>query len=264
MRITDLKTFVVGNPPPGFGGRYFIFVKLVTDDGIEGVGEVYARPFGPHVVASDDRGRVRALRRRRGPVPDRDAVADVYSRGYTPAPRSLARWAFSSGIEMACWDIIGKEVGKPVYELLGGRVHERLRSYTYHLSRAGRPDDCVYNDPELAAERAAEYVDAGLHRASSSTRPGPTRPSIRASRRSNRWSARSASSGMLREAVGDQGRPAVRHPRPVHRVGRDPARAAARALRSAVVRGAGAARDAGGDGAWSRARPRSRSRPASG
>ena len=34
---------------------------------------------------------------------------------------------------MACWDIVGKEVNKPIYELLGGRVHDRLRSYTYHL-----------------------------------------------------------------------------------------------------------------------------------
>ena len=40
MPITALKTFVVGNPPPHFGGRYFVFLKLVTDAGIEGVGEV--------------------------------------------------------------------------------------------------------------------------------------------------------------------------------------------------------------------------------
>ena len=37
MEIKDLKTFVVGNPAPHFGGRYFIFLKLITDDGIEGV-----------------------------------------------------------------------------------------------------------------------------------------------------------------------------------------------------------------------------------
>ena len=50
MKITDVKTFVVGNPPPHYGGAYWIFLKLVTDTGIEGVGEVYSVPFHPHVV----------------------------------------------------------------------------------------------------------------------------------------------------------------------------------------------------------------------
>ena len=52
MKIAGLKTFVVGNPPPSFGGQYFIFVKLVTDDGIEGVGEVYGTAFGPKVMVA--------------------------------------------------------------------------------------------------------------------------------------------------------------------------------------------------------------------
>ena len=50
MRIAELRTFVVGNPPPSFGGRYFVFLTLTTDDGIEGVGEVYAATFHPAVV----------------------------------------------------------------------------------------------------------------------------------------------------------------------------------------------------------------------
>ena len=47
MKIAGLKTLVVGNPPPGFGGRYFIFLKLVTDNGIEGFGEAYTATFHP-------------------------------------------------------------------------------------------------------------------------------------------------------------------------------------------------------------------------
>ena len=50
MKITDVTTFVVGNPPPSFGGRYFIFLKLTADNGIVGYGEVYSVPFHPHVV----------------------------------------------------------------------------------------------------------------------------------------------------------------------------------------------------------------------
>ena len=69
---------------------------------------------------------------------------------------------------MACWDIIGKSLGKPVYELLGGQVHERLRSYTYIYPKKGDayPDDDddshVYVNPDSAAERAVEYVDQGF------------------------------------------------------------------------------------------------------
>ena len=51
MKIIDVKTWVVGNPPPGIGGRYFIFVKLTTDSGVHGYGEAYSASFGPHVTA---------------------------------------------------------------------------------------------------------------------------------------------------------------------------------------------------------------------
>ena len=50
MKIAELKTFVVGNPPPAFGGRYFLFLKLKTACGIEGVGEVYAASFAPKAI----------------------------------------------------------------------------------------------------------------------------------------------------------------------------------------------------------------------
>ena len=66
-----------------------------------------------------------------------------------------------SAIETACWDIVGKELDKPVYELLGGQVHEKLRSYTYLYPRESDQTD-VYSDPELAAVRAAEYVEQGF------------------------------------------------------------------------------------------------------
>ena len=40
MKMADPKTFAVGNPPPHFGGRYRIFIKLVADGGVTGYGEV--------------------------------------------------------------------------------------------------------------------------------------------------------------------------------------------------------------------------------
>ena len=51
MKITDVKTWVVGNPPPGIGGKYFIFVKLTTDSNVVGYGEAYNATFSAHVTA---------------------------------------------------------------------------------------------------------------------------------------------------------------------------------------------------------------------
>jgi L-alanine-DL-glutamate epimerase-like enolase superfamily enzyme len=59
------------------------------------------------------------------------------------------------------WDIAGKAVEKPVYELLGGRVHERLRSYTYIYPEAHEGAE-VYADPDRSAEIAAGYVKEGF------------------------------------------------------------------------------------------------------
>ena len=51
MKIAEITTFVVANPPPHRGGPYFVFVKLTTDSKIEGIGEVYGTPFHPSKVA---------------------------------------------------------------------------------------------------------------------------------------------------------------------------------------------------------------------
>lgn len=160
MKIESLETFVVGNPPPHYGGRYFIFVKLRTSCGVEGIGEVYTATFSPKVVVAMiedvfERHFVDA-----DPFHIEKLWRAVYGRGYTLRP-DISLMSVLSGLETACWDIVGKSVGKPVYELLGGRVHDRLRSYTYIYPRPGE-DDSVYSDPDLAAERALEYVELGF------------------------------------------------------------------------------------------------------
>ncbi len=162
MKITDAKTWVVANPPPHFGGRYFIFVKLITDGGVEGIGEVYAATFGPHVIAR----MIEDICERRvigaDPFKIEKLWRSVYGSGYNLRP-DVSLVGALSGVEMACWDIIGKEVGKPVYELLGGRVRDKLRSYTYLYPD---PDDAdpneVYTNPDLAAKRAAQCVSQGF------------------------------------------------------------------------------------------------------
>lgn len=160
MKITDVKTFVVGNPPPGFGGRYFVFLKLITDAGIEGLGEVYSLPFHPHVVEKMIKDVVERCVIGQEPYNIERIWRSVYSSGFTQHP-DLSMMGILSGIEMACWDIVGKDVNKPVYKLLGGQVHEKLRSYTYIYPKPGDKTD-VYADPILAAERAAEYLAMGF------------------------------------------------------------------------------------------------------
>ncbi len=160
MKITEAKTFVVGNPPPHFGGRYFVFVKLTTDGGVEGIGEVYAATFGPHTLARMIEDVCERHVIGADPFKIERLWRAVYGRGYSLRP-DLSLVGVLSGIEMACWDIVGKALDKPVYELLGGRVRETLRSYTYLYPEPGE-DETVYSDPDLAAERAAACVAQGF------------------------------------------------------------------------------------------------------
>jgi L-alanine-DL-glutamate epimerase-like enolase superfamily enzyme len=67
-----------------------------------------------------------------------------------------------SGLEMACWDIVGKALDRPVYDLLGGKVNERLRTYTYLYPRADQDAASFYNDASASAEAAAGYVSDGF------------------------------------------------------------------------------------------------------
>ncbi len=160
MKLAGIQTFVVGNPPPHFGGRYFVFVKLTTSCGISGVGEAYCVPFEPHLVAKMIEDVFARYAEGRDPHDIETLWRRVYSSGFTQHP-DLTVMGVLSALEMACWDIIGKAANQPVYKLLGGQVHERLRAYTYIYPRPGDQSD-VYNDPDLAAVRAAEYLAQGF------------------------------------------------------------------------------------------------------
>lgn len=169
MKITDVKTFVVSNPPPQIGGRYFIFVRLTTDSGVVGYGEAYNATFGPHATARMIEDCAERHLVGRDPHDIESFFRRAYSSGFAQRP-DISMMGCVSALETACWDIIGKEAGKPVYKLLGGRVHERLRSYTYLYPQTGSvfPGETdsprnVYNDPELAAECALEYVRQGFN-----------------------------------------------------------------------------------------------------
>ena len=164
MKITDVKTWVVGNPPPGIGGKYFIFVRLTTDGNVVGYGEAYNATFGPHVTARMIEDVAERYLVGRDPHDVEAFFRRCYSSGFTQRP-DVSMMGCVSALEIACWDIIGK----PVYKLIGGQVHETLRTYTYLYPHSGsvHTEDVhgrnVYNDPDLAAACAAEYVAQGFN-----------------------------------------------------------------------------------------------------
>lgn len=160
MKITGAETFVVGTPPPHIGGMYWVFVKLVTDSGLIGYGEVYSVPFHPQVVEKMIADVCERMVIGHDPFHVERLWRTIYSSGFTQRP-DTSILGILSGLEMACWDIVGKALDKPVYELLGGLVHDRLRSYTYIYTEEGDQTN-VYADAELSAERAANYVSRGF------------------------------------------------------------------------------------------------------
>jgi len=160
MRIKDIKTYVVGNPTPAFGGLNWVFLKLTTDSGVEGIGEAWAVPFDPRTAAKliEDVGGRHFIGA--DPFQIEKLWRTVYSNGYAQHP-DLTVLGVLSAFEMACWDIIGKELNQPVYNLLGGKYHEALRSYTY-LYAAEPGMWMVFTDPEMASKRAADYARQGF------------------------------------------------------------------------------------------------------
>ena len=161
MKLKDITTFVVGNPPPGFGGRYFLFVKVTTDNGIVGYGEIYAASVGPkvQVAAAEDLFARHCVGM--SPFDIERLFRRFHSSGFSQRPDPTVMGAFSA-IEMACWDIVGKSLNKPVHQLIGGLVNPKIRSYTYLYPDETQDPATFYNDPDLSAERAVAYVEQGF------------------------------------------------------------------------------------------------------
>ncbi|MBN3856580.1 mandelate racemase/muconate lactonizing enzyme family protein [Paraburkholderia sp. Ac-20340] len=160
MKVVAMQTHVVAVPPPHLGGMYWIFVTLETDCGIQGVGEIYAATFHPDVMVPAIEDAFSRYLLDRDPHHVERLWREAYSSGFTQRP-DLTMMGIVSGLEMACWDIIGKAANKPVYELLGGMVNERLRSYTYLYPKNAK-GEYDYDDPDLAAECAAQMVEMGF------------------------------------------------------------------------------------------------------
>ena len=147
MKITSVKSYTVH---PGWR-KNLIFVKVETDEGIHGWGEAYSQydrdkpvvaqldALGPYVVG-------------RSPFDIKHFTQFAFD-DYAARRGSVELFCAISGIEQAMWDIVGKACNQPVYNLLGGRVRDKIRVYAngwgYGLKE---PDDYARAAEKLVAQ----------------------------------------------------------------------------------------------------------------
>ncbi|WP_433408632.1 mandelate racemase/muconate lactonizing enzyme family protein [Saccharomonospora azurea] len=121
MKITDVETFVMGTP-----WRDLTFVRVTTDEGLTGVGET--RMLG-HTEALKGYLSEAVPRHVIGADPfDIEALVQRMKRGDYGRPGEIMMSGIAC-VEMACWDIVGKALGQPVWRLLGGKVRDRVKAY---------------------------------------------------------------------------------------------------------------------------------------
>ena len=141
IKITDIKTWLVGA-----GGRNTVFVKVYTDQGIDGIGEAYS--CGP------DEATVAVIADFKTWLVGQDPrnIEHLWSTMYnfTRFPGGLVVNAAISGIEHALWDISGKAAGLPVYMLLGGRCRDKIR--VYQSVGGATPEACAEDAKRLVAK----------------------------------------------------------------------------------------------------------------
>ncbi|SPJ29143.1 mandelate racemase/muconate lactonizing enzyme family protein [Falsiruegeria mediterranea] len=160
MKLQDLDIIITAPPAPGWGGRYWILVKLTTDTGITGWGECYASSVGPEAMKPVIRDVFDRHMAGENPENIELMFRRAYSSGFTQRPDLTVMGAFS-GLEIACWDILGKDRDRPVHALLGGRMNDRIRAYTYLYPLPHHDLNDFWTSPELAGESAAEMVRRG-------------------------------------------------------------------------------------------------------
>jgi 2-dehydro-3-deoxyphosphogalactonate aldolase len=158
MRISGVDTILV-NPPAGTrGGRLWTFVKLMTDSGIVGWGEVQmSANTGAAYRPATLSGLVADLCEAELMGQDPSRISWLMQRLYEgPCLHypDASLLGVMSALDMCLWDILGKDLNRPAHALLGGRVRDRLRAYTY---TGALPK--VLEDP---MENLAHWVERGL------------------------------------------------------------------------------------------------------
>ena len=160
MKLQDLDIIITAPPAPGWGGRYWILVKVTTDTGIVGWGECYASSVGPDAMTHVIRDVFERHMLGENPENIELMFRRAYSSGFTQRPDLTVMGAWS-GLEIACWDILGKDRDRPVHALIGGRLNDRIRAYTYLYPQPHHPMPDFWASADMAAESALALVEKG-------------------------------------------------------------------------------------------------------
>lgn len=144
MKITAIDTYIAGNP-----WKNWLFARVTTDEGIHGVGEGTLNYFARTVEAAihELSPLILGMDPFQVEMISQKLIRDVYSEG------AQIHMCAVSAIEIALWDIIGKATGQPVYNLWGGRCHEKLRAYANGWYRGPRTPESFAEKAKIVAGR---------------------------------------------------------------------------------------------------------------
>ena len=146
MKIVDIKPFVVD-----CFRTNWVFVKVYTDEGVEGVGEATLEYKEKALVGAIEHAKEALVGK--DPMRIEEHVHNLYRDAYWRGGAVLM--SAISGIEMALWDIKGKALGVPVYQLLGGKMRDEVRIYVNGWFAGA-------TEPEQFGRKAAEAVKRGV------------------------------------------------------------------------------------------------------
>lgn len=120
MKITDIKCFTVD-----CFRTNWVFVKVYTDEGIDGIGEATLEYKEKALLGAVE--HIKEYLAGRNPLDIEKHWHDIYRDAYWRGGPVLM--SALSAVEMALWDILGKYLNVPVYQLLGGKINEKVRIY---------------------------------------------------------------------------------------------------------------------------------------
>jgi L-rhamnonate dehydratase len=136
MRITDVEAIIVKQPNIsmiGDGTQDSVIIRVYTDEGITGIGEVDSSPYVVKACIDAESSHMTCIGLRNSIVgEDPFDVEKIWSKMYIQSfyygRRGVGIHAMS-GIDMALWDIMGKKMGLPVHKLLGGKCCDKIPAY---------------------------------------------------------------------------------------------------------------------------------------